>query len=93
MPQSLSQILLHVVFSTKNRRPWIDEAIRADLHAYLAGTCRAIGSDAYRVGAGDDLHNIPEIALTRCRSCGRFQGGIERKRFRGFHAGPPNPTG
>ena len=58
MPQSLSKILLHLVFSTKNRRPWIDEAIRDDLHAYLAGTCRAIGSDAYRVGGTEDHIHI-----------------------------------
>jgi putative transposase len=58
MPQSLSKILLHLVFSTKNRRPWIDEAIRADLHAYLAGTCRAIGSDAHRVGGTEDHIHI-----------------------------------
>ncbi len=54
MPQSLAQILLHVVFSTKSRERWIDSGIRAGLHAYLAGACRAIGSEAYRVGGTDD---------------------------------------
>jgi len=57
MPQSLSQILLHLVFSTKNRERWIDADIRPALHAYLAGACRAIRSEAYRVGGTDDhLH-------------------------------------
>ncbi|NOY81619.1 MAG: IS200/IS605 family transposase [Kiritimatiellaeota bacterium] len=58
MPQSLSKILLHLVFSTKNRERWIDPAVRSDLHAYLAGACRAIHSEAYRVGGTDDHVHI-----------------------------------
>jgi putative transposase len=58
MPQSLSKILLHVVYSTKNREPWIDGNIRAALHAYLAGACRAVGSEAYRVGGTNDHVHI-----------------------------------
>ena len=54
MAQSLSQILLHLVFSTKNREPWINPAIRAELHAYLAGTCRNLSAEAYRVGGVSD---------------------------------------
>lgn len=37
MPQSLSRVLLHIVFSTKQRKPWISPAIQDRLHAYLAG--------------------------------------------------------
>jgi transposase len=38
MPQSLSSVYLHVVFSTKDRRPFLgDGAVRAECHAYLAG--------------------------------------------------------
>jgi putative transposase len=37
VPQSLAQILVHVVFSTKNREPILDDAIRTDLHAYIGG--------------------------------------------------------
>jgi putative transposase len=64
MPQSLSKILLHLVFSTKNREPWIAEPVRAKLHAYLAGACRALGSEAYRVG-GTDNHVHVGCALPR----------------------------
>jgi REP element-mobilizing transposase RayT len=57
LPQSLSKILLHLVFSTKHRQPWIADTIRPDLHAYLAGACRALGSEAYRVGGtADHVH-------------------------------------
>ena len=58
MSQSLSKILLHLVFSTKNRECWIDACIRPSLHAYLAGACRAVGSEAYRVGGTDDNIHI-----------------------------------
>ena len=35
MPQSLAQILVHFVFSTKNRERFITDAFRDDLHAYI----------------------------------------------------------
>jgi putative transposase len=57
MAQSLSKILLHLVFSTKNREPWVTAGIRPDLHAYLAGTVRALNAEAYRVGGvADHVH-------------------------------------
>ncbi len=54
MAQSLSKVLLHVVFSTKNRTASIPKDLAGDLHAYLAGACRALGSEAYRVGGTED---------------------------------------
>jgi hypothetical protein len=36
MPQSLAKILLHLVFSTKERRPFLkDPALREELNRYL----------------------------------------------------------
>ena len=35
MPQSLANNLVHLVFSTKHREPWLIDAVRKDLHAYL----------------------------------------------------------
>ena len=37
MSQSLAQILVHLVFSTKGREPRIKDLIRNDLHAYIGG--------------------------------------------------------
>src|SRR3974390_3132965 len=57
MPQSLGQVIVHTVFSTKDRRPWLDPAIRPRMHAYLATVCRDCGCEAYRVGGvGDHVH-------------------------------------
>ncbi|MGYP000066854458 len=36
MPQSLSQTIIHLIFSTKDREPFLDEAIKESMHAYLA---------------------------------------------------------
>lgn len=69
MPQSLSQVILHVVFSTKERRPWLDARIRPRLHAYLATMCRDCGCEAYRVGGvADHVHLAARLARTMSQS-------------------------
>ena len=65
MPQSFSKALLHLVFSTKNRERIILKNIQPKLYAYLAGTCRELGCEAYRVGGtGNHVH----IACTLSRT-------------------------
>jgi len=65
MPQSLSQVLIHIVFSTKERRPWLDLDIRPRMHAYLATVCRDCGCEAYRVGGtSDHVHIAARLAHT-----------------------------
>ena len=54
MPQSLSEILLHVVFSTKDRAQIIPKDLQPPLHAFLAGICRTAGCEALRVGGVSD---------------------------------------
>ena len=41
MSQSLANILVHLIFSTKNRQPTIHDDIRDELHAYLTGILKA----------------------------------------------------
>jgi REP element-mobilizing transposase RayT len=64
MPQSLSFLLIHVVFSTKERRPFLNETIRGRLHAYLATAVRNAGCECYRVGGVAD-HVHLAICLSR----------------------------
>ena len=65
MPQSLSQVILHIVFSTKDRRPWLDADIRPRMHAYLATVCRDCECQAYRVGgAADHVHIATRLSRT-----------------------------
>lgn len=57
MPQSLSLVLIHVIFSTKERRPLLAPDTRPKLHAYLATVARNAGCEAYRVGGvADHVH-------------------------------------
>ncbi len=41
MPQSLSSILIHLIFSTKNREPFLSPEIETELYPYMASTFRA----------------------------------------------------
>ena len=58
MPQSLAQIYLHVVFSTKQRRPFSkDQSLRDEAHCYLGGICNRIDCPVLRVGGvADHVH-------------------------------------
>jgi putative transposase len=54
MPQSHACILIHVIFSTKNRAPWIGKPHWPETHAFLAGVARKCDCEAYRVGGVED---------------------------------------
>ena len=55
MPQSLAQIYLHIIFSTKDRRPFLqNEDLRSALHSYLAGACNNLECPAIEVGGVED---------------------------------------
>ncbi len=58
MPQSLAQIYLHLVFSTKDRRPFLQDASLLDeLHKYLGGACNNLDCPVLRVGGvADHVH-------------------------------------
>ena len=65
MPQSLSQVILHIVFSTKDRSRYLDDAVRERVHAFLATLCRARDCGAYRVGGTNDhVHLICRLSRT-----------------------------
>ena len=58
MPQSLSKILVHLVFSTKHRKRLISRDIREELHAYLVGVLRNHDSPALLINSVDDHVHI-----------------------------------
>jgi putative transposase len=62
MPQSLSKVILHIIFSTKNREPFLDSNVRPRMHAYLATICRDLGAELVRV----DGSPITFILSRRC---------------------------
>ena len=66
MPQSLVQIYVHLVFSTKHRQPFLtDAAFRPRVHAYLAGICKNLGSPSLRTGGvADHVHILCRLSKT-----------------------------
>lgn len=59
MPQSLVQIYLHLVFSTKGRATFLkDEELRDRTHRYLAGSCKNLNSPALAIGGVEDHVHI-----------------------------------
>ena len=62
---SLSNILIHIVFSTKNRVPLIRPEIEPELYPYLVSTCQACHCPAHAVGGTDDhVHLVYSFGRT-----------------------------
>jgi hypothetical protein len=40
MPSTYTNLLYHIIFSTKERRPFINPALRDELHPYIGGIIR-----------------------------------------------------
>ena len=57
MPQSLARVLIHIVFSTRDRKPSITDSIRGELHAYLVTVASEGDNASLRVGGvADHVH-------------------------------------
>jgi putative transposase len=66
MPQSLAKILVHTVFSTKERRPFLrDPAAREELHRYLGGILASLDCQPVLVGGVEDhVHMLNALSRT-----------------------------
>ena len=65
MAHSLSNILLHVVFSTWQRHPWLRTDLEGALHGYMASTARAVGCACLGIGSADDhVHVLCRLSRT-----------------------------
>ena len=65
MPTTHLSLHYHVVFSTKERRAFIDEPWRERLHAYLGGALRTAGGVAEAVGGvADHVHLLMGLRAT-----------------------------
>lgn len=79
MPQSLANILIHIIFSAKNRYPFLsDRDVRNEMHAYLGGTCNNLGCYVIMVGGvSDHVHILSK--LSRNKSVAKLIGEIKRE--------------
>lgn len=76
MPQSLAQILVHLVFSTKNREPLLADDIRDELHAYIGGIVENHKGSLIRTNSvTDHIH----LLLAHPRTCAPAELVLEIK--------------
>ncbi|HST50589.1 MAG TPA: IS200/IS605 family transposase [Pyrinomonadaceae bacterium] len=69
MSHTHTNLLIHIIFSTKDRMPLIDSDINPRLHAYLGGIVRELKGTALSVnGTMDHVHMLiglpPTVALS-----------------------------
>ena len=56
------QLLYHIVFSTKNRKPYLRDGFRQDVFAYMAGTAKKLKGFALEIdGYYDHAHLLVRI--------------------------------
>jgi putative transposase len=67
VPQSLANILVHSIFSTKNREPLLcEKELRQRTHAYLAEVLKSLQCPALIVGGvADHVHVLSQLAKTQ----------------------------
>ena len=67
MPQSFASLHVHIIFSTKNREPFLSPDIETRLYEYIGGILRADGASLIAAGGmPDHIHLL--ISLTRDHS-------------------------
>ena len=66
MPQSLYAVYIHLVFSTKERRPFLrDKTVRASLHSYLGGISKQLECAPIITGGMEDhVHLLARFGRT-----------------------------
>jgi putative transposase len=66
MPQSLASVLVHIIFSTKNRLPLLKAPeLRSQVHSYLTATLRELNCEPLQVGGVEDhVHLLSTLSRT-----------------------------
>lgn len=54
----MAQILVHLIFSTKNREPLLSDDIRPELHRYMATILKGMDSSAILINSVEDHAHI-----------------------------------
>lgn len=58
MPHTYTNLLFHIVFSTKDRFPFIKPEFEGRLYEYMGGTIRALGGICLEIGGVDEHVHI-----------------------------------
>jgi len=54
MPSTYTSLLYHIVFSTKDRRPFLNPKLRAELFPYIVGIVSKFGGVTLEIGGVED---------------------------------------
>ena len=82
MANTYTSLHYHVVFSTKNRQPFLIESIRGRLFAYLSGIARKNGMNAFEIGGvADHVHLLLSIpaSLAVSKAVQLLKGGSSHR--------------
>jgi putative transposase len=83
MPQSLSHLIVHAVFSTKDRRPFLhSEEIRIETYAYMAGILKNLQCHPIKIGGVDDhVHILSSLSknIAFADLIGRVKGSCSKR--------------
>ena len=92
MSQSLVQIYMHIVFSTKGREPFLeDRSTRDNIHLRLGGLCNELGCPVIRVGGvADHIHVLCRFGKSITVS--DFHKEFKRKSSRWIKTASPDLT-
>jgi REP element-mobilizing transposase RayT len=77
MPHSYTNLLFHIVFSTKDRRPLIDTSLEVRLFPYFGGIVRQLGGRLFAVNGDDDhVHMLAEMpaSISVAETVGKVKG-------------------
>jgi putative transposase len=59
MSHTYTNVLIHALFSTKDRRPWLNAEVREEVFRYLGGTVNELGGQSLLVnGPSDHVHML-----------------------------------
>jgi putative transposase len=65
MPSTYTNLLYHIIFSTKERRPFINPVFRERLHPYLGGIIRDLKGEPIEIGGvADHVHILAKLPAT-----------------------------
>lgn len=65
MPQSLARLHVHLVFSTKNRAPFLTDSVRDSLHAFMTTVLDNLGCVPVLINSVEDhIHLLFDLART-----------------------------
>ena len=77
MATTLTSILVHFTFSTKNRQPMLPADVFPDLFAYMGGVCRDMKSPLLHAGGvADHVHLL--VSLGKTTSCADLMLHVKR---------------